>query len=62
MNMQNIYDEIQFIQSHIFVRSEEEGVKRWTDRQCDDYQLPLIGITGFLSNALYPTNQEGIRN
>jgi hypothetical protein len=47
------FDDIAFLHSHIYIR-QEDAVKRWTQVACDDYQLPLSLLIGFLSDAIPP--------
>jgi hypothetical protein len=58
--MKAIIEDLISIQDHVFVDSEKTA-KQWTTCECDDYQLPLGTIIGFLVDATFPLYQEEIR-
>src|SRR5437773_823920 len=55
-----IYEDVALMQSHIY-NGQEETVKRWAPVECEDYQLPLALIVGFLSNAVPPISRPDLR-
>ena len=56
MNLSKILEELDFMQSHLFVQPEL-AVKRWTSRNCDDYHVALLGLLGFLTSAIPPIDR-----
>jgi hypothetical protein len=56
MNLSKILEELDFMQSHLFVHPEV-AVERWTSRKCDDYHMALLGLLGFLASATPPIDR-----
>ena len=52
-----IWDDLAEIVSHIYLHPEEV-VKRWTSIECEDFQLPLIAILGFLESVVPPLSDK----
>lgn len=47
MEAPGFYEDLEYVIAHIYV-CPKEGVRRWTQIECNDYQVPLSLILGFL--------------
>jgi hypothetical protein len=61
MNTDPIFNDIAIMQSHIHHIRPEAAVRRWSSVECQDYQLPLIHVVGFLSTAVPPISRTELR-
>ena len=53
MNKDAFFLDLQFLCEHVY-ENPDKAVRRWSDVTCDDYQVPIALIIGFLFKGLIP--------